>query len=292
MNPPPASLPPVGLTAVGVAAIRASESDRPDRLFDDPYAAGFARAAGEWRPGGPPPPAESDAGRQGLISWITVRTRFLDDIVRAACAGPCRQVVILGAGLDSRALRLDWPEGTRLFELDLAAVLEFKDGVIRAEGWRPRCERITVPGDLSGDWGQPLVDAGFDAHAPVAWVVEGLLAYLTEEVRDALVTRTADLSVAGSRMGLTLASSDRLDSWRAAHPGGPSSPGGPTSPGDYVALWRSTAPPDPVGWLASLGWRASLFDVAERAMAYGRPIDHAAGGGSRAGARLVDAVRV
>jgi methyltransferase (TIGR00027 family) len=281
----PRSLPPVGLTAIGVAAIRAAESERSDRLFDDPYAAGFARAAGDWRPK-PTGSATEDAARvRGrLISWITVRTRFLDDVLLDACAGPCRQVVILGAGLDSRAFRLAWPEGTRLWELDLADVIEFKERVLHAEGWRASCERITVPVDLSEDWGEPLLGAGFDPGAPVAWLAEGLLAYLSPEVRDALVARAAGLSVPGSRMGLTLAASDRLAAWRKAHPDGK------TDRGDYVALWQSTAPADPIGWLTGHGWQAALYDVAERSAAYGRPLDD--GNGGPDGARLVDATRL
>ncbi len=283
--PSPPSFPPVGLTAIGVAAIRAAESARSDRLFDDPYAAGFARAADDWRPGPSAPATEDAARRRGrLTSWITVRTRFLDDLVLDACAGSCRQVVILGAGLDSRAFRLTWPEGTRLWELDLAEVIEFKDQVLNAEGWRPGCTRITVPVDLSGDWGEPLLRAAFDPGAPVAWVAEGLLAYLTVGVRDALISRAANLSVTGSRMGLTLAASDRLAAWRKAHPEGKA------ERGDYVALWRSTAPADPTAWLAALGWNAALFDVAERSAAYGRPLDDGDGGAD--GARLVDATRL
>lgn len=288
-SPESSSFPRVGLTAIGVAAIRAAESTRPDRLFDDPYAAGFARAAGDWRPGSTAPPTEEAARRRrGLTLWITVRTRFLDEVVLDACAGPCRQVVILGAGLDSRAFRLAWPQGTRLWELDLADVIEFKEQVIRSEGWQPRCARTTVPVDLSEDWAEPLVHAGFDRTAPVAWLAEGLLAYLSEEVRDALVSRTAALSVPGSRMGLTLAASERLAAWRKAHRDHDA------VRGDYVALWRSTAPDDPTGWLAAYGWRAALYDVAERSAAYGRPLGDSFGNSEegRGSARLVDATRL
>jgi methyltransferase (TIGR00027 family) len=268
-----------------VAAIRAAESARPDRFFDDPCAAGFVRAAHYVRPGGATAPTEDELRqRQRLITWISVRTRFLDDVVATACAGPCRQVVIVGAGLDARAFRREWPEGTRLWELDLADVLAFKEMVIRAEEWVPRCERTSVAADLSGDWGQLLKDAGFDVNAPVVWLAEGLLAYLSEETRDSLVKGMADLSVPGSRLGLTLADSERLEAWRRDHPDGA------TTRGDYVALWQSTAPEDPVGWLASLGWRAELFDVAERSAAYGRSLDDDTGRAH--GARLVDATRI
>ena len=287
--PKSSSFPRVGLTAIGVAAIRAAESARPDRLFNDPYAAAFAQAAGDWRPEPTAPPSEEAARRRrALTSWITVRTRFLDDVVLDACAGSCRQVVILGAGLDSRAFRLAWPEGTRLWELDLADVIEFKAQVIRSEGWQPRCERTTVPVDLSEDWTQPLLGAGFDASAPVAWLAEGLLAYLSEEVRDALVSRAAGVSVPGSRMGVTLAASARLATWRKAHPDAD------TVRGDYVALWQSTAPAEPADWLASFGWDATIFDVADRSAAYGRPLDDSLvnAEGGRSEARLVDATRL
>ena len=66
-------------------------------------------------------------------------------------------MVILGAGLDARAFRLGWPDKLRVFEIDLPRVLEFKEQVVRAEGWRPSCERIIVPVDLSEDWSRPLV---------------------------------------------------------------------------------------------------------------------------------------
>lgn len=286
MSPDRPSLPSVGMTALGVAAIRAAETARADRLFDDPCAAGFVRAASWVRPGGTTPPTEDQAAvRLRLATWIAVRTRFLDDVVRRACAGGCRQVVILGAGLDARAYRLGWPEGTRLWELDLAEVLAFKEMVVRAEGWEPRCARTAVPVDLMDDWSPKLTEAGFDRRAPVAWIAEGLLAYLSEDVRDALVGRTAALSVAGSRLGLTLAAPDRLDAWRTAHPDGTAA-----GPGDYVALWRSTAPREVTGWLASFGWKGDLFGVGERSETYGRPLGSTPDGSD--GARLVDALRL
>jgi methyltransferase (TIGR00027 family) len=282
--PVPASLPTVGLTALGVAAIRAAETARSDRLFADPCAARFVRAAGYERSAGSEPSTKEEvAERQRLTEWVGVRTRFLDDVVRSACAQGCRQVVILGAGLDARAFRLEFPEGTRLWELDLAGVLSFKEMVVQAEAWVPRCERTTVEIDLSEDWGGMLQDAGFDARAQVVWVAEGLLAYLSAEVRDALIVTTAALSVAGSRFGLTLAARTPTEELR------PASTRVGSKPRNYKALFQSTAPDDPRWWLAAHGWRAELFDVAERSDSYGRPPLVGASGVDRA--RLVDATR-
>ena len=275
------ALPAVGATAVGVAAVRAAETERPDRLFADSLAAGFVRAAELAHL--PPRAGGRTHRRASLDAWIIVRTRFLDDLVLDACARGCRQVVILGAGLDARAFRLGWPDKPRVFEIDLPQVLEFKEQAVRAEGWRPSCERIIVPVDLSENWSRPLCDAGFDAATPVVWLAEGLLAYLSPQASDSLVIRAAELSVPGSRLGLTLASSRRLRAWRAAHPDGTS------EQGDYVALWRSAGPGQPVEWLASHGWRAEVFDMAERAASYGRPLEEDARHVN--GARLVDAER-
>jgi len=275
------ALPAVGATAVGVAAVRAAETERPDRLFADSLAAGFVRAAELAHL--PPRAGGRTHRRASLDAWIIVRTRFLDDLVLDSCERGCRQVVILGAGLDARAFRLAWPAKLRVFEIDLPEVLEFKEQVVRAQGWRPSCERITVPVDLSEDWGRPLCDAGFDAGSQVAWLAEGLLAYLSPEASDSLVTRAAEMSVRGSRLGLTLASARRLDAWRQAHPDGR---GGQ---GDYVALWRFAGAEQAVEWLTAHGWHAEVFDMAERAAIYGRPLGPDALGADSA--RLVDAER-
>jgi methyltransferase (TIGR00027 family) len=239
------------------------------------------RAAGPRRR--PPDGAEGRHRHARLAAWVIVRTRFLDDLVLDACARGCRQVVILGAGLDARAFRLGWPDKLRVFEIDLPEVLEFKEQVVRAEGWRPSCERIAVPVDLSEDWSRPLGDAGFDVGTQVAWLAEGLLAYLSPEASDSLVVRAAELSVPGSRLGLTLASPRRLQAWREAHPDATS------SQGDYVALWRSAGPEQAIEWLASHGWHAEVFDMAERAASYGRPLEQDARQVNAA--RLVDAER-
>jgi methyltransferase (TIGR00027 family) len=85
-------------TAPGMAYVRAQESRRPDRLFDDPYAQAFADAA----------PGSAAAG--AAFAWhAVIRTRFFDDYLTAACRAGCRQAVLLAAGLDAWAFRSYWP---------------------------------------------------------------------------------------------------------------------------------------------------------------------------------------
>jgi methyltransferase (TIGR00027 family) len=140
-----------------------------------------------------------------------------------------------------------------------------------------------VPVDLAEDWGRRLLAAGLDTQARVAWLAEGLLAYLSPKASDSLVVTAARLSLPGSRMGLSLASAERLRAWREAHPDGAG------EPSDYQALWRSAAPAEAAAWLGAHGWEAEISEVQERAAAYGRP--HEPGAGPAQAARLVDAIR-
>ncbi len=249
----------VGTTALGVAGARALETARDDRLFEDPFAAAFLAGAGWQRPD----PADLEPGRRGrlgaMAAWVVTRTRFLDDLVLDAAASGVRQVVLLGAGLDSRAFRLRWPESTRVFELDHPEMLAFKQRVLDEEGAQPAAERITIPVDLRDDWVGALRKAGFDERTPTAWVVEGLLVYLDEAAVDRLMREITALSAPGSRMGMTASSQGSIDSWRDAV-------------GEEISkLWISALPTDPAEWLDGYGWTADAYDSRDRLRAYGRP---------------------
>jgi hypothetical protein len=143
---------PVAPTSRWMAAARARESERADGLFDDPLAAALAGPEGfAWLEHMEPP---KRAGGPGLYAVIC--TRFFDDFLLDACRrSPVRQVVLAAAGMDTRAFRLDWPSGTRLYEMDLLEVLDAKEGVIEAARARASCERRAVgvdpeAGNLAG----------------------------------------------------------------------------------------------------------------------------------------------
>jgi methyltransferase (TIGR00027 family) len=252
----------VWATAVGVARVRALETAREDPLFRDPLAQAFATAGGRG-PGTPLPERGDEAARRrwaGVAVSIVIRTKFLDDLLDQAAAAGVRQVVLLGAGMDSRAFRMDWPEGTRLFEIDTAEPLDFKASVLRQERAVPRCERITVPVDLREDWPAALAAAGHDRTRPTAWIAEGLLIYLPEEAVERLVGLIGEQSAPGSRMGLTLGSRGVVSRFGAGAPEG--------SP---ASMWVSEMPDDPVAWLAAHGWAAEAHTLRASAAAYGRP---------------------
>jgi methyltransferase (TIGR00027 family) len=113
-------------------------------LFRDPFA---ERLAGE-RCRELLAAALASAGEQATTQ-IVVRTRFWDEALLDA-AGKAAQVVILAAGMDARAYRLGWPDGTAVYELDQPQVIAAKSGLLAGE--QPRCRRVPVGVDLADDW--------------------------------------------------------------------------------------------------------------------------------------------
>src|SRR4051795_841436 len=147
-------LPAVSRTAIGVGRVRAAETMRAEPLFTDPYAAAFVAAAGA--DGEAPDSAtlsdEQHRWRLGIVFHITMRTRFFDDYLRRAVADGCGQVVVLGAGLDTRAFRIDWPAGLGWFGIALSPGAAVKETALEGAEVSPRCDRRALAADLSGDW--------------------------------------------------------------------------------------------------------------------------------------------
>lgn len=195
----------VGLTALAVAAARAVDTSRTAPLVRDPYAASFVEAAGE----APIPlPVKGDDVPWDDKLWdrmslfVGLRSRFFDEYLAEAWSAGVRQVVVLAAGLDSRAFRLDWPEDSTVFEIDQPKVLEFKDEVLTDEAARPRCDRRPVPADLRGDWAAALAEQGFDAERPTAWLAEGLFPYLPSTDARRLLEVVHELSATDSTIAV------------------------------------------------------------------------------------------
>ncbi|MFB1295510.1 class I SAM-dependent methyltransferase [Mycobacterium sp. pW049] len=195
----------VGATATSVAATRALASRGPDPLIDDPYAAALVEAVGlphfiKVANGELGDEADPLFGAQQMREHIAVRTRFFDDFFTAAGRQGIRQAVILASGLDTRAYRLPWADGSVVFEIDQPAVIEFKTTVLADAGATPAADRRTVSIDLREDWPAALREAGFDASRPTAWIAEGLLIYLPPDAQDRLLDNITALSAPGSML--------------------------------------------------------------------------------------------
>lgn len=260
----------VGITALGVASGRALETEREDGLVDDPYAASFVTAASDEIDLPTHPDQADDVTVQS--AYIGVRSRFFDDFFTAAGAAGLRQVVLLAAGLDTRAQRLAWPAGTTVFEIDQHGVMEFKDEVLAQEGALEAsgdARRVEVRVDLRHDWPAALRDAGFDPATPTAWLAEGLLPYLPAQAENDLFERVQELSAPGSRIAVE-------------HFGGAVSGMGDDSAVatmssrfgiDVRDLFFDDPRPDAGDRLTDLGWQVEASSATDLAERYGRPLD-------------------
>ena len=246
------------VTARLAAAGRAVETRRADRLFADPLAEVLAGEEGfrlmeRWRlPGAP---------RENPT--IGPRTRFYDDVVVDSIAAGVGQVVLIAAGMDTRAFRLPLPADAVVYELDLPRVLAHKQAIIEQQHATPCCGRCVVAVDLTHDgWPQTLTAAGFDQTAPTVFIVEGLSWYLAEEENARLLDLLSGLAAPGSRLGIDIISRDQLESPAAA---------------SFFAFtaslgifWRFGTN-DPTAFLAAHGWHAEVTALDAFARRIGRP---------------------
>lgn len=268
---------PVASTAHWVAAARAHESDRADALFHDPFASALAGEEGErWM--------TADDQVDFVSTYVALRTRFFDDeLIRAAHEGGVRQIVLLAAGLDARAFRIDWPVGTRLFELDRPEVLEHKERILAAARATPRGVRRTLGVDLTLPWANELRGAGFSAAERSAWLVEGLLPYLREPDVRRLFTELSSLAAPGSTIALDCAGTDLFSAPAFAAQAAKMRARG---------IEMHYACDDPVRLLDGFGWTARSAGIAELAARAGRALPwRDAEGGDPLRSRLVAGTR-
>ena len=196
----------VGSTALFVATARALEAQKLHPIAVDPHAELFCRAVGgecaDVLDGtAPDHPLKSEWGKH-FIDFQAARTKYFDAYFADAAAAGVRQVVLLAAGLDSRAYRLRWPGGTTVFELDQPSILQFKHDVLARRGDAPTADRREIAVDLRGDWPEALLRNGFDPSTPSAWLAEGLLVYLPATAQQQLFGGIDTLSSPGSRVAV------------------------------------------------------------------------------------------
>lgn len=158
-------------TARWVAVYRAMESERPDALFNDPFA---RRLAG---PKGEEIVRSLDRGVQAAWSMI-VRTVAIDEILMRLVRDDGVDCVLnFAAGLDARPFRLDLPSSLDWIDVDFADVLDYKWEVLRDA--TARCRYHRVPADLSdANARRAVLERVASQYQRVLVVAEGLLIYL------------------------------------------------------------------------------------------------------------------
>jgi methyltransferase (TIGR00027 family) len=165
-------------TARWVAVYRARETDRPDAVFRDPFARRLAGERGEQIANSMP------LGRDNDWSMVT-RTYLIDQFVMDQVRQGVDMVINLAAGLDSRPYRLQLPSSLHWIEVDLPEILDYKEGILRAE--KPVCALERFRLDLSNVDARRELFLQLGSRARKALIItEGLIIYLTADEVSAL----------------------------------------------------------------------------------------------------------
>lgn len=183
-------------TAQGVAKQRLIESiaSPSKRIIYDPLAARFVSGAGMIKLMG-----------HRLSVWLTKkfapgfhehlisRTRFIDDLVEQTVTNGVEQYVILGAGYDLRAHRLDLSPSLPVFEVDQAEVQDIKRSKLPADLSKAsniNYVRIDFNKEKLSD---QLLNAGFDPKKSTVFTLEGVSQYITKEAVHSTLAELDDL---------------------------------------------------------------------------------------------------
>jgi methyltransferase (TIGR00027 family) len=189
------------VTAENVAFVRALESLKPEgeRICYDPYAVRFlsqrylmfmemaARA-----PSRPPFP--------GVHNSLSARVRYFDDFVKRSICEGLEQLVILGAGYDTRAYRIEGlKDKVRVFEVDHPGTQSVKMEKIKdIFGSLPaHVEYVSVDFETE-DFGQRLIEHGYERLQKTVFIMEGLIYYLQPKAVDEMLSFIVKNSDVGS----------------------------------------------------------------------------------------------
>ena len=197
----------ISQAAQWTAAARAIETEKPAPLIQDPLARYLAEPLGF--------KLLQQYGGAGVQEFVALRTKFLDDVIESSVnQGVIRQVVLVAAGLDTRAYRLKWPADAVVYEVDYPELHQAKQMRLDQLGIHAGVLRRVVAADLFTNWLASLYHAGFDFALPTLWIPESVLAFLTPSQASILFKQMAAVSATGSVLALDLINEDLL--W---HPG-------------------------------------------------------------------------
>lgn len=184
-------------TAQGVAKQRLIETiaGADKRVINDPYAdsfvigSGFIKLMGHklntWL---------SEKLAPGFHEHLIARTKFIDELIQKSAVNGTEQYVILGAGYDSRAHRLELPSSLKIFEVDQPEVSDNKLAKLPKE--LPNSDNVTyVNIDFSyQSLTEQLIGAGFDQKKSAIFTLEGVSQYITKEAVSSTIKELASLT--------------------------------------------------------------------------------------------------
>ena len=178
----------VSRTALGAAVCRMIEQYQPvkTRLFDDPIAkelvGGPIRFMLQFAAMRNLTVQQTNAVAKGIYGVQICRTRYIDDVVQAAISQGIKQVVIMGAGYDTRPYRLPEMKSVKVFEVDLPTVQDDKEKKLRKLLGRLPDHVTFIPIDFDTQTLETVFsDTAFNPAKPAVFIWEGVTQYISEE---------------------------------------------------------------------------------------------------------------
>jgi len=184
-------------TAQGVAKQRLIETiaGADKRVINDPYADSFVIGSGFIKLMGHKLNAWlSEKLAPGFHEHLIARTKFIDELIQKSAVNGTEQYVILGAGYDSRAHRLELPSSLKIFEVDQPEVSDNK--LAKLPKQLPNSDNVTyVNIDFSyQSLTEQLIGAGFDQKKSTIFTLEGVSQYITKEAVSSTIKELASLT--------------------------------------------------------------------------------------------------
>ena len=179
----------IPFTARLMAYYRAQESKKDAPLFTDPFAESLAGDLTSY--------FKKDESFM-INNYPLIRTYYIDkNLLIPWCENRKNsQVVILGAGLDTRAYRISQLRlGEHLvYEIDFPEINRYKEEILENEP--PLCQLIRVSTDLSNsNWVSQLLRSGFSSNISSLWILEGLAYYMERENFENLLSQISNMGL-------------------------------------------------------------------------------------------------
>ena len=177
----------ISYTAQWTAAARAIEHQRPDRLCNDHLARILAAPKGF--------DLLKQYGGAGLQDFVAIRTHYFDQaIMQLTKMHNIRQVVMIAAGMDTRAYRLEWPAQSILYEIDYESLHKEKQNRLAQYTSTLQLDCRSIHADLSTAWEKPLINAGFNPMQPTLWIAEAIFFFFSDAMVQAILQKMGLLS--------------------------------------------------------------------------------------------------
>ncbi|MEA2070154.1 MAG: class I SAM-dependent methyltransferase [Asgard group archaeon] len=180
-----------------MAYYRSLEMKKTTPLINDPYAERLAGDMSDYI---------SQHPHFSRMDYPIVRAAYVEEqlLIPWLTNYPAGQIILLGAGLDTKVYRLEVLQKSHtFFEIDLPKVIRYKEIVLKEA--TPNCKLYHIASDLgSKNWFRKLLQTGFSQNKPTFWSIEGLAYYLKKKTFESIMEKISSLNSSNNELFVDL----------------------------------------------------------------------------------------